>query len=301
MRGWWAALALAGVAAAGIAHAESAQMRGKFPAGVREAGRLEFVAVDRFDGRDGRQVETMLEQAIGVPGGQPDGVLTGGVTTGVEENRYQGSIERCVEWKDGDRSKECTKRAQVPVPCTRRVVVVTVSVRLIRTDTRLSVYSDNKAGRGETSWCEGSAPSITVEQMVSNQIRDVANGIRGDVRPWVQNYNVRFREDRDGMPKDLGAQFKAIVKLSKSDLRGACQQWAGLNTALPGNASIVYNLAVCAEAAGAYPEALDGYRAAHDANPSKKQDVSESIDRVGRLMLARADDEEIARRRAGRR
>ena len=55
------------------------------------------------------------------------------------------------------------------------------------------------------------------------------------------------------------------------------------------------------EAAGAYPDALAGYRAAHDANPKKNDDVSASIDRVGRLMLARADDEEIARRRAARR
>ena len=301
MRGWWGGLALAGVAVVGIAHAESAQMRGKFPAGVREAGRLEFVAVDRFDGRDGRQVETILEQAIGVPGGQPDGVLTGGVTTGVEENRYQGSEDRCVEWKDGDRSKECTKRARVPVPCTRRVVIVTVSVRLIRTDTRLSVYSDNKSGRSETSWCEGSSPSVAVEQMVSGQIRDIANRIRADVRPSVQNYSVRFREDREGMPKDASDQFKAIVKLSKSDVRGACQQWASMDRQMPGNGSILYNLAVCAEAAGAYPDALAGYRAAHDANPKKNDDVSASIDRVDRLMLARADDEEIARRRAARR
>ncbi|THD35269.1 MAG: tetratricopeptide repeat protein [Sphingomonas sp.] len=301
MRGYWGGLALAAVVVVGIAHAESAQMRGKFPAGVREAGRLEFVAVDRFDGRDGRQVETLLEQAIGVPGGQPDGVLTGGVTTGVEENPYKGSVERCVEWKDGDRSKECTKRAQVPVPCTRRVVVVTVSVRLIRTDTRLSVYSDNKSGRSETSWCEGGSPSIAVEQMVSAQIRDIASRIRADVRPSVQNYSVRFREDRDGMPKDLGNQFKAIVKLSKSDARGACQQWAALDGQMPNNASVLYNLAVCAEAAGAYPDALTRYRAAHEANPRKKDDVSDSIDRVDRLMLARADDEEIARRRSGRR
>ena len=212
MRVRWSGLALAGLAVAGIAHAESAQMRGKFPAGAREAGRLEFVAVDRFDGRDGRQVETMLEQAIGVPGGQPDGVLTGGVTTGVEESRYQGSVDRCVEWKDGDRSKECTKRARVPVPCMRRVVIVTVSVRLIRTDTRLSVYSDNKSGRSEISWCEGSSPSIVVEQMVSAQIRDIANRIRADVRPSIQNYSVRFREDRDGMPKDLGDAIQGYLE-----------------------------------------------------------------------------------------
>jgi hypothetical protein len=301
MRIWWAGLALVGLMTASAAQAESAAMTGKFPAKVREAGRLEIVAVGRFDGRDGRQVETVLERVIGVPGGRPDGVLSGGVTAGVEENRYQGSMDRCVEWKDGDRSKECTKRARVPVPCTRRVVVVTVSVRLIRTNNGLSVYADNPSGRSETSWCEGESPSIAVEQMISAQIRDIANRIRADVRPSIQNYSIRFREDRDGMPKDLGAQFKGILKLSKSDTRAACGQWAALEGQLPNNATILYNLAVCDEAAGNYAAAGVAYGAAQAANPKKNSDVSESIDRIDKLLIARADDEEIARRRAGRR
>ena len=300
MRGKW--LVLAGLIVAGAAWGESASMTGKFPAGVREAGRLGIVAVDRFDGRDGRQVESVLEQAIGVPGGQPDGVLSGGVTTGVEENRYQGSEERCVEWEGGDRKKPCTKRAQVPVPCTRRVVVVTVSVRLIRTEDNLSVYSDNKSGRSEISWCEGNSPYTTTEQMVSAQIRDIANNIRGDVRPYTQSYRVRFREERDGMPKDIGNQFKAIVKVSQNDLRGACGQWAALSGQLPSHPSLLYNLAVCAEAASRYDDALAGYRAAQAALlPKKSGEITDSINRVGRLLMAREDDDWIARRGRDRR
>lgn len=294
-------LVLAGLTVAGAAWGESVSMTGKFPAGVREAGRLGVVVVDRFDGRDGRQVESVLEQAIGVPGGQPDGVLSGGVTTGVEENRYQGSEERCVEWEANDRKKACTKRAQVPVPCTRRVVVVTVSVRLIRTDDNLSVYADNKSGRSEISWCEGKSPYTTAEQMVSAQIRDIANAIRGDVRPYTQTYRVRFREERDGMPKDVGNQFKAIVKLSQNDPGTACRQWAAMNGQLPNHPSILYNLAVCAEAAGRYDDALAGYRSAQAALPKKAGDITDSVNRVGRLLIARADDEWIARRGADRR
>ena len=128
-------------------------------------------------------------------------------------------------------SKACTKRAQVPVPCTRRVVVVTVSVRLIRTDDNLSVYADNKSGRSEISWCEGKSPYTTTEQMVSAQIRDIANSIRGDVRPYTQTYRVRFREERDGMPKDIGNQFKAIVKLSQNDVRGGLPAMGGAEPA----------------------------------------------------------------------
>lgn len=296
MQGKW--LVLAGLLATGTAWGESASMTGKFPAAVRAADRLGIVAVDPFDGRDGRQVESALEQVIGVPGGQPDGVLSGGVTTGVEENPYKGSEERCVEWKDGDRKKACTKHLQVPVPCIRRVVTVTVSVRLIRTEDNLSVYADNKAGQSEVSWCEGKTPYMTTEQMVSAQIRDIANRIRGDVRPYTQTYSVRFREDRDGMAKDIGNRFKAIVKRSKTDVRGACGQWASMKAQLPNHPSVLYNLAVCAEAAGEYDDALAGYRAAQAALlPKKSGDIADSINRIGRLLIAREDDAWIARRR----
>jgi hypothetical protein len=85
-------------------------MRGKFPANVREADLLENVVVDRFNGRDARQFEAALEQAIGVPAGRPDGVLSGGVTTGVEESKYQGNEERCVEWKMASRTALAPRR-----------------------------------------------------------------------------------------------------------------------------------------------------------------------------------------------
>lgn len=300
MRGTW--LVVAGLMVAGAAWGESASMTGKFPAGVREAGRLGVVAVDRFDGRDGRQVESVLEQAIGTPGGQPDGILSGGVTTGVEENPYKGSEDRCVEWEGGDRKKACTKRAQVPVPCIRRVVVVTISVRLMRLEDNLSVYADNKSGRSEITWCGGASPYTTTEQMVTAQIRDIADRIRGDVRPSTQTYRVRFREERDGMPKDVGNRFKAIVKLSQNDPRTACGQWAAMNAGMPNHPSVLYDLAVCAEAAGRYDDALAGYRAAQAALlPKKSGDIGDSINRVGRLLIARADDEWIARRGPNRR
>ncbi|MES2095950.1 MAG: hypothetical protein V4459_04265 [Pseudomonadota bacterium] len=293
-------LTLAGAGLAGSALAENVQMTGKFPAAVREANLLEAIAVDRFDGRDGRQVETALEQAIGVPGGPPDGALSGGVTTGVEENRYQGSEERCVEWQDGDPKKSCTKRAQFPVRCTRRVVSVTVSLRLLRTADTLSIWADNRPGRDETSWCEGQYPPRTVEDSVSNLIRDIATKVRYDVRPYTQTYKVAFRESRDGMPKDLGKQFKLVVKQSQRDPVGACQGWTALNVQLPNNPSILYDLAVCAEFAGDYRAAMDGYRAAQTALGKRNGEMVESIDRVQRLLSARADDDERERRRGRR-
>jgi hypothetical protein len=293
----WIALAIAGLCAgSGAAWAESAQIRGKFPANVREADLLENVVVDRFNGSDARQFEAALEQAIGVPAGRPDGVLSGGVTTGVEESKYQGNEERCVEWKDGKQDGTCTKKAKVDLPCFRRVINLTVSVRLLRTADNMPVWSDNKPSRDETTWCQGKAPWRTTEEAVSAMITDLAQKIRLDVRPRWETYKVRFREDRNGMPKDLGNEFKDIVKLSNRDVTSACRQWTDFNGRLPNHPSVLYNLGVCAEAAGSYADAQSFYRSAQAALPKRASDMADSADRVARLMIARADDEERARR-----
>jgi hypothetical protein len=293
----WIALALAGLCIAGSAWGESAQMRGKFPANVHEADLLENVVVDRFNGRDARQFEAALEQAIGVPAGRPDGSLSGGVTTGVEDSKYQGSEERCIEWKDGKRDGPCTKKAQVELPCFRRVINLTASVRLFSVADNRPVWSDNKTARDETTWCEGKSPWRTTEEAVSAMITDLAQKIRLDVRPRWETYKVRFREDRGGMPKDIGNEFKTIVKLSNRDVPTACSQWTALNGRLPDHPSVLYNLGVCAEAAGNYADAQRFYRAAQAALPKRSSEMADSADRVGRLLIARADDEEIARRR----
>lgn len=294
----WIALALVGLCAgSSAAWAESAQMRGKFPANVREADLLENVVVDRFNGRDARQFEAALEQAIGVPAARPDGILSGGVTTGVDESKYQGSEERCVEWKDGKQDGTCTKRAKVDVACFRRIINLTVSVRLLRAADNMPIWSDNKPARDETTWCQGKSPYRTTEEAVSAMIKDLAQKIRLDVRPRVETYKVRFREDRDGMPKDIGNEFKGIVKLSSKDVTSACRQWAALDGRLPNHPSVLYNLGVCAEAAGGYADAQNYYRSAQAALAKKSSEMVDSMDRVGRLMIARADDEEVARRR----
>jgi len=127
-------------------------------------------------------------------------------------------------------------------------------------------------------------------------ITDVAQKIRLDVRPRWETYKVRFREDRNGMPKDVGSEFKEIVKLSNRDVPSACRQWADLNGRLPNHPSVLYNLGVCAEAAGSYADAQNFYRSAQAALPKRSSEMADSADRVARLLIARADDEERARR-----
>jgi len=86
------------------------------------------------------------------------------------------------------------------------------------------------------------------------------------------------------------------VKLSNRDVTSACRQWSELNGRLPNHPSVLYNLGVCAEAAGSYADAQSFYRSAQAALPKRSSEMADSADRVARLMIARADDEERARR-----
>src|SRR3546814_12396040 len=76
-------------------------------------------------GHDGDRLAVALEQALGAPasdgapaftvlaghgGPAPDGLISGQVTTGVEENRVEVSRRQCVARDDKDK---CTKHANV--------------------------------------------------------------------------------------------------------------------------------------------------------------------------------------------
>lgn len=291
------ALAFGALAIGGAAWGESAEMRGKFPAAVREANLMESVVVDAFYGRDGRQTQAVIESMIGIPQGRPDGALSGNVTTGVDFSKYNSTENQCVEWKDGKQGGQCLKTAPVPVQCTRRIINLSISVRLTRIADNQPVWSDIKQQRDEASWCGNRQAQRTTDEAITSMIRTLSEKIRYDVRPFYSTYKVRFREDRDGMPKDAGNEFKTIVKRSNKDVPGACGDWMAFNQRLPNHPSVIYNLGVCAEAQGRYPEAQDRYRAALSALGKNNGDMQESISRVGRLMIAQADDAVIARRK----
>ena len=59
--------AVAAGIAAGPAYGEAVQMTGKFAAPYREAAMLDSLGIDRFNGRDGRQLEMAIERALSQP------------------------------------------------------------------------------------------------------------------------------------------------------------------------------------------------------------------------------------------
>ncbi|MBO9714973.1 tetratricopeptide repeat protein [Sphingomonas sp.] len=303
-RKWRGALALAAGAAAALpAHAEVIEITGEFPAPSREASLLTSLHVAPISGQDGPALEIAIERALanGVPfalvagraGRQgAEGTLSGTVSTGVEESRYTRKDKHCVQ-KDAN-NKKCVKEEEVEVPCKRRVVNVNADLRIVReTDGRI-VYSRGFPIRDEITWCQKENPPRTVEESVSNAIGNIAGSIRYDVAPRVETYRIRLRETNKGMDKPTAQQFKALIKSSQRDMRGACQAWTAMDQATPGNGSLLYNLGLCAEQRGDYEGAIALYRRAVAAGA---REGSDGANRATQLIAGRDDARERAKRR----
>ncbi len=286
-------------------------MTGKFAPPYRDAAMLDSLGIDRFNGRDGRQLEMAIERALSQPdvdgrphfdliaafgGGQePEGVLSGAVTSGVQDNSYKEKQKRCVEREGGKEHGKCLREAEVEVHCTRRVVNVSADLRLVRTADGRVVYTTGKPRRDEISWCRGDEPSRTVEETVRGMVEGIAGEVRRDIAPVVETYSIRFRESTKGLPKELNRPFKDIVRQTQRDLRGACAAWATMDAQAPNHPSITFDLGLCAEAEGEYRRALDLYRRAAPLIGGRSNEAVTGYERIDRLIAAQADD--AARRR----
>ena len=106
--GWIAAAAVVSMVATPVM-AETATMTGRFPAPYRDAAMLLSLSIDRFNGRDGGQLASAIERALGSgrphfdlmggrrSGGRAEGSMTGNVSSGVEDSYYRRKEKRCTQ------------------------------------------------------------------------------------------------------------------------------------------------------------------------------------------------------------
>ncbi len=288
---------------AGIAHAEILKITGEFAAPNREASLLHSLSIDRIGGEDGSALARAIEQGLsgthfdlmgGYAGqGNAEGSLTGGVTTGVDEQPFKRKEKRCVEKDSAD--KKCIREEEVELRCRRRIVSVKADLRIVRNRDGRIVYSATKPFSQESSWCEGKNDRPPpVEDVIADGVRSLGYAVREDIAPTISTYDIRVRESDKGMSKDQAKRFKELVKLTKRDVRGACDGWEAMAGELPGNASLTFNRGLCAEQAGDYPRALELYHAAQRAGASEG---GAGADRALRLIAGREDAAIRARRR----
>lgn len=304
--GWiLGAVVVAGVAVTPLL-AETASMTGRFPAPYRDAAMLLSISVGRIDGRDGHQLSSAIERALGQSGhfqlqggrrngGNADGNLNGGVSSSVEDSYFKRKEKRCTQ---RDANNKCTKEEEVEIRCTRRIASLNASLRITRYDGQI-VYSVSKPLREQVEWCEGQNAPRLADDMITSLVNQVANSVRGDIVPYTDSYRVRFLEGTKGLPKEQVKPFKDIVKQTQRDLRGACQRWAEMDRLVPGHLSITFNLGLCAEAAGDLRGALNWYDRAARIQNQRGGEASTAVGRIQRRMQQDADDAERSRRMRG--
>jgi len=291
------------------AMAESVTMIGKFPAAYREASFLRRMAIDRFDGNDGQALSFALERALsggdrhfsilsivgrsGVEPGAADGIMSGVVTSEVNENRVDQQREDCVAKVEG----KCTKKEKVDIVCRRRIIEVVADIRIARARDGSIAYSARKPRHDEVTWCPNQSAPGAVEATIRGMIESIAGETAHEIAPYTEHYAVRFYEKRNGMTRKVGTAFKEAIKQTQRDLPGACQSFAAIEAMMPGHVSVVYNLALCAEARGALETAMALYRRAGDIRRRDTADFAAGIDRTQRLITARNDAREMTRRR----
>lgn len=287
---------------ASAAQAEDVDLVGTFPAGSADVAMLRSIAVDRFVGRGGAEVGAALERALTKPGidglihfivrsdpNAADGVVQGAVSTNVSSEDFVRTDERCAE---RDERKKCVRKEKIRIDCIRRFVRMTVEARVIDDRDRRVLWAGAPERTKQTEWCEGDISPDSVATDVERLSGEIANDLRRTFAPTVRTYSVRFREKTKGLNPVQTAQFKGLVRQSQHDLPLACQGWSGLERQAPDHVATVFDLGVCAEAAGDLEGALARYeRASQLLGPHNE--AENDANRVRRLIAAR----DLARRR----
>lgn len=269
--------------------ATTVNVAGRFPARNQAAANLRRVAIAGFQGRGGNDFAAALETELASAqfDGKPYFTLVGGgardgadAISAREYGRRVGAIgvyfgqiseqarsepqsmvrSECARWDNGI----CKQWYQVPVTCERRTVFVTVTPKLMNVATGEIVYTAEKAGQEQTTWCPGAARKSEVV-MVAEIQQGILRDIRMDVAPNVQIVHAEVMDDASGLNDAMSASFEEAVKQMKAgDTQHACETWSKIHDAAPSNMPTVFNLGVCAESAGRFTEALDLYNQAGD-------------------------------------
>ncbi len=264
------ALALAAVFAPIAVSAETLTVEGVYPAGNSDAAALQSIAVERLGGADGAALSIMIGDRLrnarvngedwftvysGSLVSEAEAALSGFVNTDVRiEESYDKEVKRCVR---RDENRKCLERATEKVPCDRARIRVSPSLRLVARDGQL-LHSGSYEVTRELRFCaDENQPSL--DPLIDQALAEAADRTRFEFAPEQRREAIRVFESRKGMDRDLGRQFRDAVRLTKRDENAACGAFATLEPSIGEHRSLLYNLGLCAEAAGEFETAINYY------------------------------------------
>ena len=286
--GFAVGLAAAVLGGTGAAQAETLPVEGIYAANVDAPSRARSIALGDFAGRGGERLAFAIDSALrsAIVEGRPWFNVTFTAPAFGERYTYDGGADprgggvdavmrgiADVMWRDVDSgTKEveecvtkngigmCTEKKKVTYACSTRELTLRPEVRLAARGGEL-LYAKGDTLTASRRFCKDERTPPPVEAMVEELAGRFALLVRRDIAPQQRAEDIRVFEGRDGIAKDDREAFKAAVRLTKTDIEGACRAFAALEERNPGDASITFNLGLCHESASELQEAAEQYRA----------------------------------------
>ncbi|MFO6448701.1 hypothetical protein ACLBKU_16325 [Erythrobacter sp. NE805] len=289
--------------------AETLPVAGVYAAGTDAPSRARSIAIGDFSGRGGERLAFAIDSALrgAVIDGEPWFALTftapafgdsytydggtgsrapgrdGGpdaVMRGIAEVTWRDvdsgtkEVEECVARANG----QCTERKKVTYPCRAREVTLRPEVRLVARGGEL-LYAKGDTRVLGSRFCKDEERTPAVDSMVEELARGFAGDVRHDLAPEFRAEDIRVLETREGVAKPDHNAFKAAIRLTKSDVAGACRAFSALEAANPSAVSLVFNIGLCREGEGDLASAEAHYREVLALKPGKIEAV-QGLERI---------------------
>lgn len=266
-------------------------------AGVEINGKPYFTLVDRSTidkvmSEMRLSHSAMVDQNTAVKLGKligAQGIYTGIVNANnTRDSHYKGERTECVQRQMKRDSKgnvyegECVRWRNYYVSCTKRQANFAVTPKLVDIATARIVYSTNRSGLAESSGCEDGTPPKTEQELLDSARGTAKSAIRRDIAPYYKTVMIKLKDSTDGIElKPAKEKLKLGNEFAdKKRMDAACSQWNEAKQMAPNSASLTYNLAVCAESAGDYENALKLYRQSDQLIGKPDEDVTIALSRV---------------------
>lgn len=267
------------------------------------------VAVERFYGPAGgwyaREFESMLANATldGTPwfrladyAAEPRGTV--GLYSGDIDivshsfEDYTREVKKCVEW---DGLFDCETRAEVIEYCTEEHLQVSVTPRLIDTDTGKILFSGSYLGSASDKQCDedgypgfgglrhgipvslfGIGKHAPPSALLYSALRDTLYPIRVDIAPRNATVKAVFVTEALDPIVRADPRFEQAVKAGQDNPLYSCYTWEDLYAQYQAAPSVIHNHAACIEASGDYATAQRLFAKAADgmANFTVEGDTS---------------------------
>jgi hypothetical protein len=280
-------LAVSG-AGAGALHAETLPVEGIYAAATDAPSRAQTIALADFPGRPGERLAFAIDSALrsAVIEGRPWFAVTFAAPAFGERYTYDGGANprsgggvdavmrgiADVQWRDVEAGTsegeecvtrnangQCTEKRKVTYLCSAREVSLRPEVRLISREGEM-LYGKADTLTASRRYCEDDRTPPAVDAMVEELARSFALAVRRDIAPEYRAEDIRILESRDTIAKEDREAFKTAIRLTKTDVPGACDAFAALEPTNPADVSVLFNIGLCHESAGELDAAEARYR-----------------------------------------